>query len=416
MTRVSRAQAQRRLVFAALTVITVIGLAVILWPKGSSEHVAGPTATAGAKPTSTLPRPTASAPPDTVPAWLAWMPGGFPESFGTKIGSADGITQDVVVAGDTLWMSRSARADGTLVQRTRAPYRIPIEVMAAAPRAMAPFLPGSWRDVVRNALRAGRGVMGQTSASLRRLHVGDRIVFRGGDRVTIGAIVPDEVASWSELLVARDDGHRMGVKHARFALLQMAGDPTERRLARRIAPLLGPGYPPRVRRPGHAKFRRQGDAVWPPVLMKVGFGEFAAYPDPRRPGYLRMSHAFVRRHLEVRRVPLLGRFTCNRAVFPALIGAMRQLRRTGHAGAIHNFAGCYNARMVMRSPFGAISHHSWGAAVDINSITNPYGARPHQPPALVHAMTPHGFTWGGRWAPVPDAMHFEFVDVPGVPG
>ena len=29
-------------------------------------------------------------------------------------------------------------------------------------------------------------------------------------------------------------------------------------------------------------------------------------------------------------------------------------------------------------------------------------------------MREHGFTWGGRWT-VPDGMHFEFVDIPGVP-
>jgi hypothetical protein len=348
------------------------------------------------------------------PAYLMWRTGGLPSGLTPKLSRLQGVREVVVVAGDTLWMSRSVRSDGTVVERPPAPYRIPIEVMATDRRDMAPFLPGTWRDVVGDALRAGRGVMGRTSASLRRLHVDDRIVFRGGDRVTIGAIVPDEVGSWSELLVARGVGRPMGVRHDRFALLQMGGDPTEQQLARRIAPLLGPGYPPRLRRPGHAQFRRQGDSVWPPVLMKVGFGEFSAYPDPRRPGYLRMNPSFVHRRLDARRVPLLGRFTCNRAVFPALIDAMRQLRRTGHAGAIRNFAGCYNARMVMRSPSGAISHHSWGAAVDINSITNPYGAPPHQPPALVHAMTSHGFTWGGRWT-VPDAMHFEFVDVPGVP-
>ncbi len=99
----------------------------------------------------------------------------------------------------------------------------------------------------------------------RRLHVGDRVVFKGGDRLTIGAIVPDEVAAWSELMVSRDVGRPIGVKHDRFALLAMSGHPTEARLARRIAPLLGAGYPPRVRKPGHATFRRQGDAVWPPV-------------------------------------------------------------------------------------------------------------------------------------------------------
>jgi hypothetical protein len=126
-----------------------------------------------------------------------------------------------------------------------------------------------------------------------------------------------------------------------------------------------------------------------------------------------MNPAFPRQHLTSRRVPLLGRFTCHRRLFPALIDAMTQLRSRGKAGAIRNFAGGYNARMVMRVPWGAISHHSWGAAVDINSISNPYGARPNQPPSLVTAMRRNGFTWGGTWT-VPDAMHFEFVAVPGV--
>ena len=119
-------------------------------------------------------------------------------------------------------------------------------------------------------------------------------------------------------------------------------------------------------------------------------------------------------YVKLRSVPLLGRFTCNERVFPPLIAAMKELRSRGAAGAIRNFAGCYNARMVMRIPTNAISHHAWGAAVDINSITNPYGAPPHQPAILVKTMTKHGFTWGGRWT-VPDPMHFEFVNIAGVP-
>jgi hypothetical protein len=256
-------------------------------------------------------------------------------------------------------------------------------------------------------------VLGESSAALRRLDVGGRIVFADG-RIVVGAVVPDEVASWSEVMVSRDVGQRLGVRHPRFALLDMSGDPTERELARRIAPLLGPGYPPRVRRPGHAEFRRQADSVWPPVLMKRGFGEFRAYPDPNRLGYLRMQPAFTQDHLASRQVPLLGRFTCHRKVFPPLIAAMRELRSLGRGAVIRNFAGCYNARMVMRRPSGAISHHSWGAAVDINSLTNPYGSPPNQPAILVRVMREHGFTWGGRWT-VPDGMHFEFVGIAGLP-
>ncbi|MEX1264607.1 MAG: M15 family metallopeptidase [Actinomycetota bacterium] len=347
------------------------------------------------------------------PAYLMWRTGGLPGGLTPGLDALSGTDAVVVVAGDTLWMRRSARADGTIVDRADGRHRFPIEVMAVNVGDMEPFLPGTWRRTVLGALRRGRGVLGASSAKLRRLRVGDRIVFPEG-RVVVGAIVPDEVAAWSEVMVARDTGRDLGVRHDRFALLRMGAEPTEAELARRISPLLGPGYPPRVRRPGHTEFRRQGDAVWPPVLMKRGFGEFRAYPDPSRPGYLRMEPSFVRRSLATRRVPLLGSFTCHERLFSPLIAAMKELRRLGRSDVIRNFAGCYNARMVMRSPSNAISYHAWGAAVDINSLTNPYGRPPRQPAVLVRVMTRHGFTWGGLWT-VPDGMHFEYVGIAGMP-
>jgi hypothetical protein len=347
------------------------------------------------------------------PAYLMWRTGGLPGGLAPRLDALQGTQAVAVVAGDTLWMRRSNRADGSIVDRARGRFRFPIEVMAVQTRDWKTFLPAAWRHDVVAALHRGRGVLGASSASVRRLRVDDRIVVSGG-RVVVGAIVPDEVVAWSEVMVSRETGRELGVRHDRFALLRMGGDPTEAELARRVAPLLGPGYPPRVRRPGHALFRRQGDAVWPPVLMKRGFGEFRAYPDPNRPGYLRMEPSFVRSSLATRRVPLLGSFTCHERVFPSLIAAMRELRARGRSDVIRNFAGCYNARMVMRSPSNAISHHAWGAAVDINSLTNPYGQPPRQPALLVRVMSRRGFTWGGRWT-VPDGMHFEYVDIAGIP-
>lgn len=341
------------------------------------------------------------------PAYLAWRTGGLPNnSLQGDLARLQGVRRVVVVAGDTLWMTRSRRAGGAVVDDPPQPFGIPIETFAADPQVYAAFIPKQYRRAVVRTLRAGRGVLGDTSAKLRRLGVGDRMVFRDGRSVVIGAIVPDHVASWSELLVSRDLGRDVGVVHNRFALLKMRKGIKVRRLALRIYRVVGPGYPIRVRSPGKVRFRRVADSVWPQALMKVGFGEFAARPSPDRPGYLDMSVAFVHRYLTSRWVPLLGRFTCHRKVFPPLIAAMRELREKGLAGAIHNFAGCYNARTVLRRRTGPISHHSWGAAVDINSVTNPYGSPPHQHPMLVRIMQEHGFTWGGRWT-VPDGMHFE---------
>ena len=69
--------------------------------------------------------------------------------------------------------------------------------MATSVKDMDPFLPPAWHDTVLDALRDGRGVIGTSSAELRRLHVGDRFVFAKG-RITVGAIVPDDVVAWSE--------------------------------------------------------------------------------------------------------------------------------------------------------------------------------------------------------------------------
>ncbi len=345
------------------------------------------------------------------PAYLVWRTGGFHVGIGSKLASMQGLQRSVVVAGDEAWMTRSVRRNGTVVDDPPAPFDIPIDTMAAKGRDYVPFIPRAYRDAVLHALARGEGVLGRRSATLRRLKVGDRLVF-GPTRVIVGAIVPDEVASWSELLVPRPLGVALGVTTPRFALLQMAGSPTRSALAARVLRLAGAGYPISVKAPGTARFRRQADVTWPQILMKEGFGEFAARPFPGRPGYLQMSGAFAHQHLATRSVPLLGRATCNTAVLPALIAAMNDLRRRGLAGLIHNFAGCYSARTVMRRPNGPISHHTWGGAVDINSIANPYGAPPHEDRRLVAVMADHGFTWGGSWT-VPDGMHFEY-EVPGI--
>ena len=346
------------------------------------------------------------------PAYLAWRTGGLPARLAPKLARLPGVDRAVVVAADTAWMARSTRAGGAVVDRAPAPFRVPIDTFAAKGSDLAPFLPTAYRADVLQALAHGRGILGSTSASLRRLQVGDHMVFDGGRRITIGAVVPDPVASWSELLVSRETGAALHVHTDRFVLLQMAGHPTERALTSRIQRLVGSGYPVRVRAPGHARFRRQGDATWPPVLMTVGFGEFVARPYPGRPGYLQMGGTFAHRHLASRRVPLLGTTMCNRVVFAPLIGAMNELRRRGLAGLIHGYAGCFASRTVMRRPNGPPSHHAWGAAVDINAAQNPYGAAPHQDPRLVAVMRRHGFSWGGTWT-VPDGMHFEY-EVPGI--
>lgn len=60
------------------------------------------------------------------------------------------------------------------------------------------------------------------------------------------------------------------------------------------------------------------------------------------------------------------------------------------------------------------SNHSWGLAVDINSLANPMQSRfkSDMPPKMVAMWERCGFYWGGRYQNRPDAMHFEYIGRP----
>jgi hypothetical protein len=57
------------------------------------------------------------------------------------------------------------------------------------------------------------------------------------------------------------------------------------------------------------------------------------------------------------------------------------------------------------------SNHSWGLAVDINSLANPMATtfRSDIPPPVVAMWWACGFFWGGYYQRRPDTMHFEYV-------
>jgi hypothetical protein len=104
--------------------------------------------------------------------------------------------------------------------------------------------------------------------------------------------------------------------------------------------------------------------------------------------------------------------TCNRAFFPALVGALKDVQAAGLGGEIHTYSGCYAARTVARSSTAPPSQHAYGAAIDINAPENPYGATPTMDPKIVRIFERWGFLWGGDFL-TPDGMHFEYGAPPG---
>ncbi len=344
--------------------------------------------------------------------FLAWVPKGLPAGFAEAARDLPETGPVTAVAEDHAWLTRSWDTAGRLVDRTSAPYRIPLDTIAVDPTSFAVFLDPADRHRV-DGLRDGLGVLSATSARLRSLGPGATLRFRDGPRVTIAAVLPDRSLGGAELMVSSDTGRSIGVRTDRYLLLRPARghvvrSGTLRTLLRPLLPEdLGRLGRVQVRTERDTPFLRPGDAVLTTAQMKLAFGEFAARPEPGRRGYLDIDPGWVDEHMATTQVPLLGGVVCHAAVIDALRGAMHELRRRGLGDLVETYDGCFAPRFIGRDPTAMISHHSWGIAVDLNIAGNYYSVTPDQDARLVEVMERWGFGWGGRFI-VPDGNHFEY--------
>jgi D-alanyl-D-alanine carboxypeptidase len=373
-------------------------------PATASDNPGGATAGSGvAVAAPNAPEPATVEPP---PYFLAWTPGGLPLDFRARVRTVPGIGSTVVVAGDTRWLTRSLDAGGDVIDDPRAPFAIPIDAFAVNSVEVAPFLPAGVRGDVVDALARGQGVLGTRSAVVRRLGVGGTLEF-GERSVRIGAVVPEELIGWSELLVSREVGTRLGIVDDRYLWAFLDEERSLGSFEQLIRPLVPENEPLRVEGPGDSPYMRVANGVNPPVVLKQAFGEFAAALDPSNPASFRIEPAWIDANLATRSVPLLGRLTCHRRFMEDLVRAMRRVEREGLGSLIHSTAGCFNARTVARSPTNPPSFHAYGAAVDINAPENALGAEPTMDPRVVAIFEDLGFNWGGDFL-IPDGMHFEY--------
>jgi hypothetical protein len=352
---------------------------------------------------SASPSPLEPVVPDTL---LAWTPGGLPNGLAGRVARLRDVDHVVAVVSGTAWLDRSVAADGTILDHPQGGLAIPIETAGADLSAYAPFLSPADRSVLPK-LAQGQGVLGATSAVLRRLGQGGVLEF-GHRRIRMAGVVPDTAVGAHELFVSRATAAALGIDRERYLLIDPSARASRKRLEAQIRKLLPAGLPVRIRGPGETPYFRQGDAVLPPVRLKQLFGEFAARPISGGP--LDMDPSWVARHIVIAQVPVLGTVQCNRAILPQLRGALAAVAREGLASLIHrsDYGGCFNARFVNEDPLAGISHHTWGVAIDINVSANQFGRTPMQDPRLVAIFARWGFTWGGSWL-VPDGMHFEFT-------
>jgi hypothetical protein len=280
------------------------------------------------------------------------------------------------------------------VQHVRAGYAIPLDTIAVNPRRYARTVPAEADAFAR--LRRGSAVISRTEARLRGAGVGAVFDLADGRRVRVIAVVDDAVLRDAEVAIPEGDPRMPPLRstvavglHAPVAKRQLIRW-AQRGAAAKLLPD-GPGDIGPVR----------------PATLKEPFGE-PAVGLPYGSDWIRLSPAFVRRHIVSRRVPILGTVRCHRALVPHLRAALRELVRRGLAHTVDpgDYAGCYAPRRIQ--PRGQLSLHAWGLAVDLNASRNPFRGTSHQDPRLVRVMERHGFTWGGRWPTRPDPMHFEY--------
>jgi hypothetical protein len=346
--------------------------------------------------------------PAALPAYLAWVPGGFEDPRFREGAEQLDLNEAVVVAGDTLWLGRTEDADGRVVQDPPQPFAFPIDAFAVQPSDYAPFVGPSVRGELVQALRQGKAVLGARSAKLRKLGVGGVLKFRTGN-VRVGAVVPDDAVGWSEVMVSREVGTRLGISHERY-LLGLADDPlTKPEWRRMLRPLIG-DEPLRVDLPGRTPYVRVASGVRPPIVFKQIFGEFAAAPQAGS-AYFTIEQSWVDRNIVTTDVPLLGSITCHRKLIPMVRGAIEDVMAAGLSSEIKVYSGCWAARTVARSLTAPPSYHAYGAAIDINAPENPYGTTPTQDPRIVRIFEDWGFNWGGDFL-IPDGHHFEFWSLP----
>jgi len=346
--------------------------------------------------TSTVP---VTDPAEAPEALLVWTSGGLPPGFAEAVQSLDAVTHLTMVRGDETGLIESRDSAGRAVDALEAGWHLPLDTLAVDPASFAPFLTGAAADAVRD-LEAGEALLTETSARLRRLGVGATIRL-GDEEVVVTGVVDDLSGAAAELVVTAADADRLSVVTPRFLLVSHLGDREE--LQRAIAVLLG-GTAVRFRSPAETTWLRHGDAVEPPAVMKVTFGEFAVRDKAGRD--LEIDPAWVDRWIITEPVPILGAVTCHRKALASLRMAMADLEQANLAHLVRaaDFAGCFAPRRIAAGQ--PVSHHAWGAAVDLNVDGNPRGSFSTQDPRLVETMVRHGFTWGGTWL-VPDPAHYE---------
>ncbi len=100
-------------------------------------------------------------------------------------------------------------------------------------------------------------------------------------------------------------------------------------------------------------------------------------------------------------------FTAHRLLVGVFEAVFNEIDRLGLQASITSWEGIYNFRSVRGQH--RISLHAFGAALDINSLTNQLNTAGDMDPRVIEVFRHFGFLWGGDFHGRKDPMHFQYA-------
>ncbi|MGA7756563.1 MAG: M15 family metallopeptidase [Ilumatobacteraceae bacterium] len=339
---------------------------------------------------------------------------------------ADRAVAAARASGASVAFGRAASVGMVALRRGSAPVQIPQQGFAypmgttvLPPDVIARTM---GRDV-SGLLGPNTAVMGSLTAGLRGAQAGDTMDLVSGSGaivpITVAAVVDDDVLGGTELLIVPAAADRLGITNLSRAVLW--GFPSRAAIDAAMSAngLVSTSI----------RIRRSWDPADPDSTMgmaqtKAALGEFAYRVNAN--GSVSLDDAWRSRYITTGGIGGLSLQTgCHSTVRVALQSAMDEVAARGLTGTI-NFVdanragGCFLARFNRLTPdssLGFLSRHSWGMAVDTNTVGSCQGCAPPdfatRPGGCqtVQIFRKHGFAWGGNYL-TPDGMHFEWVGEP----
>ena len=297
--------------------------------------------------------------------------------------------------------------NGQLVSTAPTGFRYPLSTTVMPPDVAGRVIS---RDLART-LAVGGVVMNAVTAALHGVQAGDSLSVLGWDgnahALTVAAIAPDAEIG-AELLVSPAVADVIGLNRPSSVILWGFRSKSEIDQALAAAGLVNSTT--RIR---HSWDPPDPDATLSYTETKTALGEFAYAGSGES---ITLEPGWFEAHISRVTLPLGIRSSCHNVVIPALQGALNEVAAAGLTAAIdvtntNTFGGCFHAHEI--TPLGSttggfLSRHTWGMAIDMNTVQNPEGSPPTMNCDVVRIFRKWGFAWGGNFLQG-DGMHFEYV-------